>query len=296
VIRIDRGSEPDGLGRAGPNRLKKAVAAYELQGAPSKELAETLDGYNTKATKTKLWLAQKKKCAWCERTTDRSSHPVEHYRPKNGAWRHLPKEKPEVVEHEYYWWLTWAWSNLLFSCVRCNDQGHKANYFPLAAGSSPLVVPARPLPRPIPAPSSFDVSTERPLLLNPLDRTIDPLDHLRWKPVDCHWPRDAWIWSPEGLSDEGKATIRILRLEELGDDVGEHIKKCVLRPIVEIEKHLNATPKRLSDARERWDTLLLDTLSPESTLSAAAWCAIDILMPARNRSTHGLKAPPRPGS
>jgi len=299
MIRIKRDvDEPRGLKTARKNHLKKAITAYETFGASSDEFKAVLkDGYNSIATKERLFLSQKKKCAWCERRARPSSNPVEHYRPKNGAWRHRRGKKPERIDCEHYWWLTWTWTNLLFSCGTCNDQGHKANYFPLVRGSKPIPHWIKPITQPF-TPSAFETASERPLLLNPADLTVDPLDHIRWKPTihSQSRPRDEWIWTPKGKTAEGKATILILKLDELSEDVGMHLKTSVLPSIEEIEKHLNATPKRKRDAQERWDKLLATTLAPESELSAATWCALEIWMPKKKRQENGLSEPRRPGS
>ncbi|HRI65662.1 MAG TPA: hypothetical protein PK156_15550 [Polyangium sp.] len=296
MIRIKRDcDEPRGLGTARKNHLSKAIAAIAQHGAHSKEFKDTLDGYGSKATKERLYLAQKKKCAWCEQSCRFSSNPVDHYRPKDGAWRHLPDNKPETVDKEHYWWLTWTWTNLYFSCPTCNDQGHKANYFPLVKGTKPIPSPKYPIPNPPPS-RIFDTSGEQPLLLDPADPNVDPLDHIQWIPNFRHLPRAQWVWEPDPITVQGDATIRILKLKELADAVQDHLKKCVLPSIEEIEKHLGASPKRLKDARERWDKLLANTLAPESELSAATWCALEIWMPAKKRRENGLTEPRRPGS
>ncbi len=291
MIRVTRGDEPRGLKGARARRLRSAIAAHNAHGPGSKELSETLVEYGTLATKKKLFVAQHKKCAWCERRRDLSSSPVEHYRPKDGAWRHLPGQPP-IVDRGCYWWLTWTWANLLFSCDRCNDQGHKANYFPLLPRTAPLPGPPRPAPSPLPN-GLFDVTVESPLLLDPANPLLDPLDHITWEPVDRLQERDRWTWSPRGRTPEGKATITILKLHELADEVGDHLRCVVLRGIEEIEDLV--AHRRDSDARSRWDRLLSDALAPKSQMSAAAWCAIEAWMPAVKRVQHGFADPPRPG-
>lgn len=132
MIRIRRGPEPASLATARNRQLSAAVKAYNQHGHGSKELSDKLVGYKLRRVKQRLFLAQHKKCAWCEVRAQYSSSPVEHYRPKNGAHRHDRGEPPRI-DHGHYWWLTWTWENLLFSCTRCNDQGHKANFFPTGA-------------------------------------------------------------------------------------------------------------------------------------------------------------------
>ena len=86
MIRIARGAEPIGLQRSAPQYQAAAAKVFNQHGGVSGALLEMLSkGYNSRATKQALYLAQHEKCAWCERQMDFSSSPVEHYRPKDGA-------------------------------------------------------------------------------------------------------------------------------------------------------------------------------------------------------------------
>ena len=291
MIRIQRGSEPPGLKRARHQRLKRAVAAYQTHGSPSQELTEILKkGYNTRPTKKALHIAQHGKCAWCEMRYPPRSNKVEHYRPKDGAWRHLPG-KPEKIDRSHYWWLAWTWENLLFSCGRCNDRGCKANYFPLQRESRAVDQPPAAVAVPLDD-KYFDTSTEQPMLLNPTHD--DPLDHIQWLPTNPGEPRRLWNWTPVGRTARGRATVRILKLDEMVDLVGDHLMHCVLPRIEEVEAHLKA--KRYRAARERWAKLLEDVLAPSSNFSAASWYALERWMPAAERTKHGLSHPKRPGA
>ncbi|MBZ4416717.1 hypothetical protein [Myxococcus sp. RHSTA-1-4] len=291
MIRIARGAEPRGLKTAARRRLEAAVRVFNAHGGPSEALTAMLDGYNARATKLALYKAQHEKCAWCERETDFSSSPVEHYRPKDGAWRHLPGEKGRV-DAGHYWWLTWTWSNLLFSCARCNDAGHKANYFPLRAGTGPAAVPAAPVPLPPPEPLA-GVSAEHPLLIDPAGGE-DPLDHITWVPTSKSFDRRDWIWTPLGLTDEGDATIAVLKLGELADRAQGHVRTKLLPSVEEMEEHLSAG--RVQSAHRRWTRLLEDNLAPAAPLSAFTWHALHYLVPAAYRRQHGLADPTRPGA
>lgn len=291
MIRIVRGPEPRGLKIAAPRRLKAAASAFNAHGGASPELKAVLTGYGTPRTKKALFHAQQGKCAWCERRTDFSSAPVEHYRPKDGAWRNLPKE-PVRMDEGYYWWLAWSWSNLLFSCVRCNDAGHKANYFPLRQGTRRATAPRKPLRIPPPSPI-VDVSDEHPLLLDPAGPK-DPLDHIEWMANNTDFSPYDWTWTPQGRTEEGGATIEILQLGELAEDVQQHVRTALLPSIDEMKDHIRAN--RLNAARRRWDQLLKDTLAPKSTLSAFTWQALAVLVPEDYRQEHGLKSPSRPGA
>jgi hypothetical protein len=288
MIRINRGPEPPELASARRARLAAAVKAYNRQGPGSRELINLLDGYNARAIKDALYQAQHKKCAWCERRQSYSSSPVEHYRPKAGAARH-DRGTPAQVDHGHYWWLTWTWANLLFSCPRCNDQGHKGNFFPLAPGSPPLRPPKHPHRGRRDA-RFFDSSGELPLLLDPA--TDDPLDHIVWKPLQRALERRDWKWMPSGLTPRGTATIAILRLAELADELEHYLRLAVLPSLEEIEAHIAA--ERSHEAAARWQALLADTLAPSSPLAAASWCALEVWMPAARRTQLGLNAPVRP--
>jgi uncharacterized protein (TIGR02646 family) len=289
MIRIDRGGEPASLARVRARRLATAIQAYNAHGAGSPELTATLLGYSLPAVKQALYLAQEKKCAWCERRRDYSSSPVEHFRPKDGAWRH-GRGAPSVVDRGHYWWLTWTWTNLLFACPRCNDSGHKSNYFPLAAGSAALAPPRRPYSGQS-GPALFRTASERPLLIDPAAE--DPLDHITWRPLQRQLERRDWKWSPWGLTARGRATIEVLRLGEVADEVEHHLRTAVLPSLEEVEDHLEAG--RTASGIARWNTLLGDTLAPASPLSAATWCALELWMPAVKRRRWRLPSPRRPG-
>jgi hypothetical protein len=291
MIRIDRGPEPRGLKIAAPRRLRAAVAAFNQHGAPSVALTQELTGYGSEKTKEALFLAQHEKCAWCERLTDFSSAPVEHYRPKDGAWRNLPDEKRRA-DAVHYWWLTWTWSNLLFSCARCNDAGHKANYFPLRSTTVPAAAPLAPLPLPPPSPI-VDVSAEQALLLDPAGRE-DPLDHITWLPGNTSFDRSEWIWSPSGLTEEGRATIEILKLDELAGRAQGHVRYQLLPSIEEVEQHLK--DGRTQQAHRRWKRFLENNLSPSAEWTAFTWHALDHLVPVDYRRQYTLAEPTRPGA
>ncbi len=288
MILIVRSAEPAALTRARGQRLRAAAAAYDTHGAPSAELTKCLVGYGGKAVKTALHRDQRKKCAWCERVTDYSSSPVEHYRPKDGAWRHLPGKKPKRTDREHYWWLAWTWENLLFSCARCNDRGHKANYFPLEAGTSACSPPPRPVGGAIPA-TCFDLSGERPMLLDPTTDSF--LEHVRWVPSNTRLPRRLWTWSPSPVTPRGEATIKILKLAELADDVDMHLAHTVLPSLEEVEQHLEGGRRR--QAARRWNALV-GILAPQNPLTAATWCALERWMRPKQRRLHGLAHPARP--
>lgn len=264
---VVRGAEPAALIAARSKHLAHAVDLYNLHGAPSTQLSSALVGYDAKGVKQALFEAQHKKCAWCDRRRDFSSSPIEHYRPKDGAWRSSRGEVRRSSQG-HYWWLTWTWENLLFACPRCNDPGHKGSYFPLAAGSTEMREPARPSPTTL-SPRDFDISGECPLLLDPAADVF--LDHVRWIPSNTRMARKLWTWSPSALSDRGRATIEVLRLAELADEVQSHLVDHVLPRVEEVERHLHG--RRSQQAATSWDALL-ELLQPDRNFTAATWCAL----------------------
>ena len=193
-----------------------------------------------------------------------------------------------MLDRGHYWWLTWTWENLLFACARCNDQGHKGNYFPLksAACSTPPRTPGQTPPH------DWGLASESPHLIDPA--TEDPLRLLRWKPVDASLPRSRWTWEISSRSEKGRKTIKTLGLRELAEDVAMHLSTSVLPSVEEIERELLAG--RLQEARARWAELLARVLAPETSLSFASWCALRRWMPLAERTHHGLARLPRPGA
>lgn len=267
MIRVVRTPEPSTLTRARRRRLVEAITAYDRRGAGTAELTQCLRGYDVAGVKRALFAAQHKKCAWCERRRDFAESPVEHYRPKDGAWRNLPGQ-PRRVSATHYWWLTWTWENLLFACPRCNGKSHKGNYFPLTSGTAE----ARPAARPIGALASAvlpDVGGEHPLLLDPA--ADDFLDHVRWEPGNTTQPRELWTWTPRARTDRGAATIAILKLDELADEFERHLLDHVLPRVETVEQHLRG--RRTVQARNAW-TQTLRLLERDRSFTAATWCAL----------------------
>ena len=281
MIRLARGAEPATLASARAKKLSAAVAAVEARTAP------TIDGYDV--AKADLYRAQHKKCAFCERRTDFSSAPTEHFRPKKGALRH-ESGQATAIDESHYWWLAWTWENLLFACVRCNDQAHKGNWFPLVAGTTACRPPSKAVRRSLQTLASWGLATEQAALLDPACES--GLDHFVWRPVDATLPRATWIWAVAPLTERGRRTMRVLKLEELAEDVGNQVRVALLPSVEEIEAHL--ADGALAKARGRWDALLRDTFAPGADLTAAMWCALEVLLPATARASARLSSPPRP--
>jgi uncharacterized protein (TIGR02646 family) len=135
-----------------------------------------------------IWLAAKAplleasfgKCAYCETPIESISADVEHFRPNLRA---EGLHKGEIYP-DHYWWLAYAWDNMLVSCQECNRA--KRNRFP---------VTGRRLKHGDP------VSAEQPLLLDPCG-TDEPSAHL-WFEEDG---------SVRPISERGDVTIEVLAL------------------------------------------------------------------------------------
>lgn len=283
---VVRRPEPEALSAARAEHLARAVEAYNDAGAPSEKLSQELKGYDAKEVKQELFLSQHKKCAYCEKRTYFSNSPIEHYRPKDGALRHRRGQaKSESKGH--YWWLTWTWSNLFFACPRCNGTGHKGNYFPVEEGSAEAPVPTRPTT--VALASAASTANERPLLLDPSADVF--LDHVRWEPAQTHLARSLWIWSPKALTERGRATIEILKLDELADDLQHHLLSSVLPKLEEVEQHLRG--RRTQQAATSWSGVL-ELLRPHHDFTAATWCALERWTPPDWFTTHGLAPLTRP--
>ncbi|WP_108060141.1 HNH endonuclease [Poseidonibacter lekithochrous] len=67
--------------------------------------------YKSKTIRKRLIKIYNSKCGYCEKSLLDSPKHIEHYRPKNGG----------------YYWLSYSWDNLLFSCGECNSS--KSNNF-----------------------------------------------------------------------------------------------------------------------------------------------------------------------
>lgn len=186
MIHLELGDEPTELANERAARLPEAIRLLNAYGYHHKEFGALLDnGYQV--ARTELRKRQFGKCAFCEKKEDAFKRPVEHFRPKKGAEDRINGKW--VVVKTHYWWLTWTWTNLYFSCDECNRLGHKGSRFPIEPGTTRVQPPPSPAPNPIPA-QFYDLTSERRLLVDP--RHDDPFAHLEWTPVDRTKPPSTW--------------------------------------------------------------------------------------------------------
>jgi uncharacterized protein (TIGR02646 family) len=134
VIRIYRPSTgPEVLLTEGDVRRREHEAAIDadratfISGAVSLQFDRAV--YADQSVKETLVAMQHSKCAFCEaKPLHVSDGDVEHFRPKAA----VRQSDAESLERPGYYWLAYAWENLLFACERCNRR-HKKNLFPLIA-------------------------------------------------------------------------------------------------------------------------------------------------------------------
>ncbi|MBK7008779.1 MAG: AAA family ATPase [Saprospiraceae bacterium] len=189
MIYIDRNSVPvpevfhSGEMKIAKKRLDEFYSRSE--GSRSQErYSRPFEPQLTKEIIGSLRLLFKNKCAYCESPLPPASTTgnIENFRPKSNA-RGLEKD----FSREHYWWLTYEWENLYFTCEKCNR--YKSSWFPVEGKRAKPLTPLKEIRL-----------KEKTLLVDPcFDR---PEEHL--------------VYDDKGnvdfLTAKGKTTIGILKL------------------------------------------------------------------------------------
>ncbi len=131
------------------------------------------------------------KCAYCEsRLTQVSAMSVESFRPKSGA-KGLTSSSYAPT---HYWWLAYAWENMLMACEICN-QKYKRDFFPVEDEGKRAPIGA----------TGEELIKENALLIDPA--FDNPAEHLAFEESGMIRP----------LTTKGKVTVDIIGLnrEEL---------------------------------------------------------------------------------
>lgn len=141
------------------------------------------------------------KCAYCEQRVTTSQHgDIDHFRPKaavsNEDWSIVDFQRDgRTGPHKGYYWLAYSASNLLLTCILCNQvsvgKRGKGTRFPVEAFRAE--VPG-------------EEQEESPLLVNPC--FDDPEEYLSVDAIGTLWPK--------GGNERGRATIEILGLNDRG--------------------------------------------------------------------------------
>lgn len=162
--------------------IKECTAATNqlLADAASGKAISISDLYRRKSIKSSVYLAKdgpfRGRCAYCDSYIADFQHgDMEHFRPKKAVTN--DKDEPVKIinadaaqtDHPGYFWLAYRWSNLVPSCITCNQPGDngigKRNRFPVAENKY--------------ARTREEIRDERPLLFNPIDPDDDdPEDHI----------------------------------------------------------------------------------------------------------------------
>jgi hypothetical protein len=159
--------------------IKECKDATALLVAASGAISIT-DLYRRKSIKSSVYLAKdgpfRGRCAYCDSYIADFQHgDMEHFRPKKAVTN--DKDEPVMIvdaasaqkDHPGYYWLAYSWSNLVPSCITCNQPGEdgigKRNRFPVAKNKY--------------ATTPEEIQDETPLLFNPIDPDDeDPEDHI----------------------------------------------------------------------------------------------------------------------
>ncbi|WEJ14050.1 HNH endonuclease family protein [Sinorhizobium prairiense] len=171
-----------------PASLELAGIIAGLGGDGSPAVGTKFNAYSHKSVRDALQDMFHNKCAYCESQIAGSQDTdIEHYRPK-GA---VTEAAGHGVTHHGYWWLAMNWTNLVLSCMHCNQRRRQLI---LEAGMTEEQVRALieadrtvsvgkldsfPTEDSVWVTShNCDVTMEKPLLIDPT--RVDPDLHLEW--------------------------------------------------------------------------------------------------------------------
>jgi uncharacterized protein (TIGR02646 family) len=155
--------------------------------------------YGDATVKKQLIRDQHEKCCFCEsKFLENSYGDVEHFRPK----RAYQKLNSTTLNYPGYYWLTYNWDNLMFSCEKCN-RSYKRNQFPLK----------REVTRKTSHNHANLLENEDILLINP--NLEDPSVYITFLKQTAH---------PLNGSDRGAKTIDAFKLNRMDYLRLEHLK------------------------------------------------------------------------
>ncbi len=160
--------------------------------------------YGDDTVKNQLIADQHGKCCFCEAIfSDNSYGDVEHFRPKT-AYKKFNAQTlaySRTLTYPGYYWLAYNWSNLMFSCEKCN-RSFKRNKFPLDNESTRKPFHNHP----------NDIVNEDCLLINP--NIEDPT-------IDITFKEEVPV--PVNGSLKGQTTIEAFNLYRMNNSRLEHL-------------------------------------------------------------------------
>lgn len=126
MIFVQRGDPPPALDLTNPtSRASKELASAKKHFRDHRVPPATTHYkvYSSDSVQEALRDLFQNKCAYCESQVAGSSQTdIEHYRPK-GRISGSP-------DHPGYWWLAMDWTNLVLSCMHCNQSRKQLNLSP----------------------------------------------------------------------------------------------------------------------------------------------------------------------
>ena len=185
------------------------------------------DLYKNKFIKKNIYMSKEGpfhgKCAYCESyLTDFQPGTIDHFRPKKAVIDEkdnqvMIKDKDgNDLPHPGYFWLAYAWQNLLPTCAYCNEKA-KRDRFPVRGKH---------------AVSPKELCDEQPLLINPI--VDNPEEHLA-------------IEISTGLmihkSNRGEMSIKILELN-IREQLLEERFKAILFVKAKLVELKNNSPQK----------------------------------------------------
>lgn len=171
---------------AGFRERESILQGLGADGSPA--VGTKFNAYSHKSVRDALQELFHNKCAYCEsKIAGSQDTDIEHYRPKG----RVTEAAGCGVAHHGYWWLAMEWTNLVLSCMHCNQRRRQLI---LEAGMTEdqvraLIEADRTISTgkldSFPTEDSVwvtshmgDVATEKPLLIDPT--RVDPDFHLDW--------------------------------------------------------------------------------------------------------------------
>lgn len=181
MIKIEKQKAPDFLNSATVDlAIEKMEEFFASKNRSQKRYDWPFSKEIDKELKMSLHEVFHGKCGYCETKIESPEFgTVDRYRPNNGV-----RDKNEFYQ-DLYWWLTFEWDNLIYSCKECNQ--YKGNYFPIK-GKRILN-------------EKDDLATEYRMLVNPYED--NPSNHFSYDDSG----------NIHAITEEGYQTIELLRLD-----------------------------------------------------------------------------------
>jgi len=223
-------------------KYEEDEAAYAVNGLPKGLFRK--DIYDHEVIKEALKRkAQHSKCCYCEQFIQ-DNETLEHFRPKDG----FQQERTDDISKPGYYWLAHVWSNLFYSCGKCNST--KGTYFPLDN------------PKNRTTSHLWDEHCE-----NELSLIVEPCKEDPRAFIEFFWLEP---FGKGGNSYRGELTINAVGLRRTGmfEARNEHWER-IMAAKRSIQRKINRKPPAEHDElREEYEAYLVECISPKAQFSA----------------------------